>query len=434
MLYATLRRLLQDEIAQRREEGCDVTGFETRLQALLPGDSEALEAVYSALDGLAPEPGFKYREPSGYDSIRAARPAGVRRMSFHWDEEVLYDHILGAWLGRCAGCCLGRPVEGWPRERIERYLRLAQAYPLDDYIPLLDPMPEDLAPRPGKLPAMKGHIDGMAPDDDMNYTILGLSYLEQYGPGFTTEDIANSWLERLPYHGVATAELQTYRNLVNGLRPPQAAAYRNPYREWIGAQIRADAFGYTAPGWPEKAAEFAYRDAALSHVKNGIYGEMWVAAMLAAALAGADLNAVLQAGLAEIPARSRLAEAVQATIALRSAHPTWQGAWEALMAAYGHYDRRHTINNAAIVLLGLLYGEMDLGRTICITVMSGLDTDCNGATAGSIVGAMLGAKGIPQRWIEPFHDRLLSFVVGYQENRLSDLAQRTLTMARQVRA
>jgi len=236
----------------------------------------------------------------------------------------------------------------------------------------------------------------------------------------------------VPYQLVYTAERVAYRNLVNDRRPPQSATYRNPYREWIGAQIRADAFGYVAPGWPERAAEFAYRDAAVSHVKNGTYGEMWVAAMLAAALCCDDLSTVLEAGLAEIPARSRLAEAVRDTIAISSRRRTWEEAWDELMIRYGHYHGVHTINNAVLVVLGLLYGEMDLGKTICIAVMGGFDTDCNGATAGSIAGAMLGAKRLPARWVAPLSDRVTSIVAGYYDNRISDLARRTLAVARQV--
>ncbi|MCL6432349.1 MAG: ADP-ribosylglycohydrolase family protein [Anaerolineae bacterium] len=434
MDYYTLKQLLRDEITQRREEGCDTTGFDAEVASLLPGDIESAEALYAALDNLRPEPSFPYEEPVTLDGIRAARSDGPRRLDCRLDSDALYDRILGAWLGRCAGCTLGKPVEGWTRERIEEYLRVAGSYPLDDYFPVIEPFPEGLALHPNYRETARGYIRYMARDDDIDYTILGLSYFERFGPGFTSDQVADSWLGMLPYHLVYTAERVAYHNLVNGLRPPRSATYRNPYREWIGAQIRADAFGYVAPGLPEVAAEFAYRDAVVSHVKNGVYGEMWVAAMLAAALVSDDLDTVLAAGLAEIPARSRLAEAVRETISARRTYRTWQEAWDALMVRYGHYSVVHTINNAVMVLLGLLYGEMDLGKTISIAVMGGLDTDCNGATAGSIIGALLGARRLPERWVTPLSDRVTSVVVGYHDNRISDLARRTARVAEGLKA
>lgn len=430
--YTTLRRLVHDEITQRREEGCDVTGFEEELAAVLPGDWDVLDSLYDALDELDPGPDFPYVEPSTLDSIRAARPVGERRMKVPRDEEALFDRIYGAWLGRCAGCSLGKPVEGWSRERIERYLGLADAYPLSGYFPVIDPFPEGLALRDNYRQTARGYISYMARDDDIDYTILGLHYLEHFGLGFTTDDVADTWVSCLPFHAVYTAEREAYRNLVNDIRPPESARYRNPYREWVGAQIRADVFGYVCPGWPEKAAELAFRDAAVSHVKNGIYGEMWVASMLAAALVSEDLDTVLAAGLAEIPAQSRLAQAVQDTVAAHERCATWQEAWDALMPEYGHYHGVHTINNAVIVLLGLLYGDLDLGRTISVAVMGGLDTDCNGATAGSILGALLGAATLPQEWVGPLSDRVTSYVIGHFDNRISDLARRTLDVAKQV--
>jgi ADP-ribosylglycohydrolase len=68
----------------------------------------------------------------------------------------------------------------------------------------------------------------------------------------------------------------------------------------------------------------------------------------------------------------------------------------------------------------------DFGRTISIAVMCGLDTDCNGATAGSLVGVLLGAKALPPKWVEPLNNRLRSIVVGFNENKISDLAKRTM--------
>lgn len=53
-------------------------------------------------------------------------------------EPELADRILGGWLGRIAGNMLGKPVEQgdlWTRDRIDRYLRRADALPLTDYLP-----------------------------------------------------------------------------------------------------------------------------------------------------------------------------------------------------------------------------------------------------------------------------------------------------------
>src|SRR5690606_27994138 len=122
---------------------------------------------------------------------------------------------------------------------------------------------------------------------------------------------ANLWLSTLPYHCTYTAERVAYRNLILGKWPPATSTYRNPYRECIGAQIRADGFGYACPGRPELAAELAWRDASLSHVKNGIYGEMWMAAAIATAFVTDDIYEVIETATSEIPKESRFAAMVR---------------------------------------------------------------------------------------------------------------------------
>jgi len=189
---------------------------------------------------------------------------------------------------------------------------------------------------------------------------------------------------------VYTAERIAYRNLVNNLWPPQSATYHNPCREWIGAQIRADIWGYVSPGWPEKAAEFAFRDAAISHVKNGIYGEMFVAAILATAFVASDVEEVIRIGLSEIPRNCRLAEAVQDTVDWSKELISWEQVWNKINEKYEHYHPVHTINNAALVVMGLMFGQRDYETSIVVAVRGGWDTDCTGATAGSVCGMMLG--------------------------------------------
>lgn len=432
MNLAEIEAIVKGELAQKREEGCDVSRIERQL--LEPGQHsiEQLEGLLKQLEALELKPSFRHDEPSTLAEIRARRPTGPRTLTLTLSDEELLDRIHGAWLARCTGCLLGKPVEGWSRAQIEKYLRLAGAYPLRDFFPLISPVPEGFPPSLAESKCMKDRIAFMVRDDDTDYTILGLHILETYGAGFTTANVGEEWVTHFPYMLVYTAERVAYRNLVDGLTPPATATYRNPYREWIGAQIRADMWGYVCPGMPELAAELAFKDAALSHVKNGIYGEMFIAAMTAASFATDDLEDLVRVGLSEIPARSRLAEAIRDTVAWCNRSESWEQVWEKVMAKYGAYHPVHTINNAAMVVLALLRGQRDYERTLTTAVMCGLDTDCNGATAGSVLGPMLGAKRLPERWVKPLNDRIMSYATGFNDSRISELAERTYTVAKRM--
>ena len=118
------------------------------------------------------------------------------------------------------------------------------------------------------------------------------------------------WLVDLPAGRTFTAERVAYRNLLEGISPPRTARIRNPFREWIGAQIRTDLYGWANPGDQLRAAEWAWRDAAVSHTRNGLYGAMFVAAMASAAIGGGDIGTVLDVGTSVVPPNSRMARAV----------------------------------------------------------------------------------------------------------------------------
>ena len=425
---------------QRRQEGCSTSVIAWKFEELLANPAadldKRLERLLERLSGLKARKCFRYVEPSGLEEIRAERPDGPRHLPCVLSDDELGDRILGAWQGRVAGCLLGKLCEGWPREKIRDYLTRADAYPLNNYFPYVEFLAEEFDVNPVyRTAGTRGNICRMMWDDDTDYTILGLHILEKCGTDFTSEDVGATWLLSIPYHLTYTAERVAYRNLVEELKTPDTASYRNPYREWIGAQIRADAWGYAVPGLSELAAEFAFRDAAVSHVKNGIYGEMFFVVIVAGVLVSSSLGTAIEAGLAEIPARSRLAEAVHFVLKLRKRTDSWQTAHERIVERYGHYNRVHTINNAALVLLGLLWGEGDFERTITIAVMAGLDTDCNGATAGSVLGALVGSKSLPhEKWIAPLNDTIDSAVMGFDGSRISELAARFHRVALQTRS
>jgi hypothetical protein len=295
-----LEQLLSNEITQRWEEGYETDDIENTISTILTEgvmNESKLASIWKEFDSLPRRSDFPYEEPSTLETILKARPKGPRNLDLRISLDEYQDKVYGAWLGRCAGCLLGKPVEGWTKEKIDSYLKLAQNYPLDAYFPEIIPHPEGYSLHPSYKESVQGRIDGMPRDDDIDYTILGLHTLEEHGIDFTTEDLASEWLSHLPYYLVYTAERVTYRNLVNGLTPPKTATYMNPYREWIGAQIRADIWGYVTPGKPETAAKIAFKDASLSHVKNGVYGEMFVAAMISASFATEDVMEIIDVGI-----------------------------------------------------------------------------------------------------------------------------------------
>src|SRR5690606_5969822 len=190
---------------------------------------------------------------------------------------------------------------------------------------------------------------GSCRDDDVDYSILGLHLLETHGFAFTTEQVGDLWLLRLPYLQTFTAERAAYRNLANGLKPPLTATYDNPYQEWIGALIRADIHGWTSPGAPRRAPALARRDAVLSHTGNGVYGAMWAAALIAAAFTAETVREAVEASLAVIPASSRLARTVRRVASLHETGLAWEDTLATLDKETAGLGWIHTVPNAAVL-------------------------------------------------------------------------------------
>lgn len=95
---------------------------------------------------------------------------------------------------------------------------------------------------------------------------------------------------------------------------------------------------------------------------------------------------------------------------------------------YDGHDWCHTISNAMLVAVGILFGEGDLQKSICPIVQAGFDTDCNGATIGSVIGMMNGAASIPEKWTAPLCGMLRTGVAGYNLVAISDLADETMRL------
>lgn len=442
---------LKTEQAQCRDEGKDISAFEQEFRALdVPEVDQAPELMARAgqlfddLQRLEIREDFEFDEPSVIAPIQAARPPRPDLPDRLPAGDVLFDKAHGAWTGRCVGCLLGKGVEGRRRWQIEQYLKSQDRWPLSDWFSReADPSVRETCgfPKPDHS-FYTENITRMVEDDDTNYTTVALALMARKGRNVTPLDVMEFWLRSIPFYHVCTAERVAYRNAVAYLPVPDnagefegefsTATFRNPYREWIGAQIRGDFFGYCSPGAPQQAAELAWRDATISHVKNGIYGEMWVAAMHAGAYVCDDIESVIRVGLAEIPAACRFRRDIDEVLAWWKEGRDY---WDVVEAIHEKWDEDfqhhwcHTNSNAQIVAAALLYGEKDFGRTICRAVMPGFDTDCNGATAGSVLGLLLGRKALPASWAEPIRDTLQTGVHGYFRVQLEDVAARTIELA-----
>lgn len=339
-----------------------------------------------------------------------------------------------AWLGRAAGCLLGKPVEKLPLPAIRALARAAGNWPLTTWFTARNVPADLLAAHPWNRRSagnsLAENIDGMPEDDDLNYPLLNVLLLQRYGRDFRTCDVALLWLDQLPAGRTFTAERVAYRNLLSGIEPPGTARHHNPFREWIGAAIRADVHGWAHPGDPASAAAQAYRDATLTHTANGVYGAMFVAATIAAAgrgtLGAADVHACLRAGLSVVPPRSRLAGAVRQAIRLARSHPDFDTVVDHLHAAHGHYHWVHAVPNAALLAAALTHADGDFTGSICRAVSGGWDTDSNGATAGSVAGLLAGHPDrLPERWTAPLKNRLATSVAGFDGIGFDELARLT---------
>ncbi|MFJ5528439.1 ADP-ribosylglycohydrolase family protein [Streptomyces sp. NPDC093261] len=354
------------------------------------------------------------REPTCLERIKALCPDWPDRPgSARAPAEA---RLEASWLGRAAGCLLGKPVEKLPLDGVRALARATGNWPLRTWFTARG-VPDDLAERypwnrRSAANSLAENIDGMPEDDDLNYPLLNLLLLRRHGKTFTTGDVARVWLDELPAGRTFTAERVAYRNLLCGIEPPRTARHRNPFREWIGALIRADVHGWTNPGDPAAAAEQAHRDATLTHTANGVYAAMFTAAALAEAATGAhDVHHCLRTGLTVVPPGSRLARAVRHAIRLARETRDFDAVVDELHAGHRAYHWVHAVPNTALIAAALTHADGDFTGSVCRAVSGGWDTDSNGATAGSVAGLLAGHPGaLPDRWTAPLKNRLTTSV------------------------
>lgn len=420
-----LQERLREYARLKYEYGADAGAIEGVLAQAYDGMDGALKALLAL-----PEDGaLSAKEPDALGGIRRLRPDAARRLWDRFDEARYADRLAGAFLGRMAGCTLGAPVEFWSVDAMRDWADyIGDAFPPKDYwSKIKNPNDKRYAVSPCYDYTRPG-LTCVPVDDDVTYTLLGLLIAEDCGLDFTVEDAGRCWVKYLPY--ACTAEDVALRNLRAGVEAARAAELDNPYVQWIGADIRSDPWGYLAPGQPERAAGMAYRDACLSHRRNGVYGEMYMSAVIAAAFAVESTAEALRLGLNEIPADCLLAGDVRWALERGAAITGYAQARRAVEERFGDMSGVHTNLNACLTVFGLMIGGDDFSRCIGETVAMGYDNDCTAATVGSIFGAAKGIGAIPEHWYRPFNNRVLTYINGHAEFSIDDALRRFTALAR----
>ncbi|MBO5090893.1 MAG: ADP-ribosylglycohydrolase family protein [Clostridia bacterium] len=429
-------RELMVEYQQCVEEGLDCEKYKSLFESVnqMPHSQykeEMADIISRLVLNMDMRADYEYDEPSELEEIKAKRNLDLLKPCTG-TAVPLEKKIQGAWYGRIIGCLLGKPVECAWTSAIHAVLKSSDNLPMHRYIKASDLKMDVLEANDAMwLKDRNSYPDIIecAPfDDDTNYTVMAQCMLDDYGDTFTPRDVLETWVKYQGRNAYCSAERVAYINYMKHFMPPQTATYQNPYREWIGAQIRGDYYGYITKN-PEKAAELAWRDASISHIKNGIYGEMLISAMLAGAHTNSNILDVIYIGLSQIPQKSRLyAQAIELIDDYKNGVKKDE-AFKKIHTIYNYkssHDWCHTISNALIVIASLLYGNGDFGKSICMAVETGFDTDCNGATVGSILGMINGIDSISEEWKAPLKGMLQTQILGHEKVKIDELVKKTL--------
>lgn len=439
--FALLRRRMRAVVNDCAAQGRVIDGLADELDQL-PDSYDAFAAFARRLAALPRRADWPYDEPADLPAIRAASDPRRERGSLgDVGTAEAEARAESAFLASVCGCILGKPLEiELTLAEIRAALEPVGEWPLADYLP--ERVVLGLRSLQGQWPELvRERIRHVAPDDDINYRIIGMLAIETRGIHFEREDLLRLWLYNLPV--LATFGPERTQLLAAGIAslaegdagaagdPALWSAGSNPGSELCGALIRADAYGYACPGRPELAAGLAWRDATMTHSGTGVYGAMFVAAAIAAAPVSAEPLTIFETALRYIPQRSRLAAAVADALTELSAASDWLDGYERIHARFGEFGHCRIYQELGTVMNTLRFAE-DVGDGIAKQVSQGNDTDSFGATAGSILGAWFGPGRLAARWLEPFGDRIHTALALFHEQSLSAVAARMAALPARV--
>lgn len=308
------------------------------------------------------------------------------------------DKVMGCWAGKNVGGVLGAPFEG-----------TRQIVDIDFYV-------QDLS-------------KGAPANDDLDLQIAWLAAVERYGRQVNASILGDYWLSYIIpnwcEYGTGKANLRA------GLIPPMSGYVDNTYKDSCGCFIRSELWACLAPGHPEIAAKYAYEDAIVDHAGEGMLGEIFFAAVESAAFVESDPRKLIDIGLSYIPEDSKVAGCIRLAVecydqglsmkeARKRIHNYAPGTFGIQFPKVSDVDTSELAlgepgfdapENIGFTIAGWMYGEGDFGKSLCLAVSCGEDTDCTSATLGAVMGIISGASGLPKKWTDPLNDQIVTMCI-----------------------
>jgi hypothetical protein len=306
---------------------------------------------------------------------------------FSLSKQQLKDKIKGGWAGQTIGVTFGGPYE----------FRFNGTF-IGDYQPLIW--------YDGYL--AKTMIDNPGLYDDLYMDLTFVDVFEKYGFDTAVDSFANAYANAgyMLWHANQAGRY----NILHGIKTPLSGYWKNnPHADCIDYQIESDFAGLMSPGMPNTASAISDKIGHIMNYGDGWYGGVFVGAMYSLAFVSSDVNYIITEALKTIPKQSAFYQSINDVMGWHKKFPTdWKQTWlevqkkwaddigcpEGVFAPF-NIDAKV---NAAYVVIGLLYGQKDLTKTLEITTRCGQDADCNPSTAGGILGTVLGYEKIPAYW------------------------------------
>lgn len=311
----------------------------------------------------------------------------------------LVDRIHAGWLGQIVGGAIGTMIEGYTSDTLKRVFGEVRSY----------------LRKPSTY------------NDDITYELAFLYAFEEHGSEITSKDVAEAWIGYVP-DGWSAEEL-AIRNIRWGVMPPESGRHDNPFGEWIGAQMRGAICGMLAPGNPQEAARLAWLDGEVSHINNGIIGEVFNAMLVSLSFVEDNARVLVESCIDMIPKESEYYSVVKFALDACKREDKWEAAWKKCEKKLEKYNWIHAYPNAAAEVVALWFGKGDYDETAYVISMVGQDVDCNAAQVLSAIGIMVGMDGIRKEWLEPIGDELKTYLRKHRTISIKELAAQTARLA-----